>query len=131
MNAPTRVLVAVMLIGSLLWLLRLVRRRQLRAKYVLPWLFAVPVLSLLALWPWLLHRGADALGVQYPLGAFLLLGLAFALLLLVHTSWELSRLEERARSLAEELALLRARMFDRGDLSDGMPPDPASDADRR
>lgn len=117
MNLGTRILIAAVLIGSLGGLFRLVRQRRVRGKYVLPWLFAVPVLSILALWPRLLERGADALGVDYPLAAFLLLGLAFALLLLAHASWELSRLEERTRSLAEELALLRARLFERGDIT--------------
>jgi hypothetical protein len=111
-NLGTRLVIAAILLGSLGWLFRLVRQRRLRGKYVLPWLFAVPVLALLALWPHLLSRGADALGVAYPLAAFLLLGVAFALLLLVHSSWELSRLEERTRALAEELAIVRALLDD-------------------
>jgi len=111
-NLGTRIVIAGVLSGSLVWLLGLVRQRRLRGKYVLPWLFAVPVLVLLALSPKLLERGADALGVDYPLAAFLLLGLAFALLLLVHSSWELSRLEERTRALAEEVAIVRALLDD-------------------
>ncbi|MFN8036691.1 MAG: DUF2304 domain-containing protein [Acidimicrobiia bacterium] len=114
MNAFARVALAVVLLGSLGWLFRLVRQRRLRGKYVLPWLFAVPVLTVLALFPSLLERLADLLGIDYPLAAFLLLGLAFALVLLVHASWELSRLEERTRRLAEEVAIARALVDQQG-----------------
>jgi hypothetical protein len=41
---------------------------------------------------------------------FLLLAVGFLFLVVVHYSWELSRLENRTRTLAEELALLRTRL---------------------
>jgi hypothetical protein len=37
----------------------------------------------------------------------MLLAFSFLLLLVLHFSWELSRLEDRTRALAEEHALLR------------------------
>jgi Uncharacterized conserved protein (DUF2304) len=40
----------------------------------------------------------------------LLLAVGFLFLVVVHYSWELSRLENRTRTLAEELALLRTRL---------------------
>jgi hypothetical protein len=52
----------------------------------------------------------------------LLLMMACAVLLLVaiHYSWELSRLEVRSRRLAEEVALLRARLDEElGTATDG------------
>ena len=47
------------------------------------------------------------MGVAYQPALFLLLGFGFLLLLAMHFSYELSRLETRVRALAEELALLR------------------------
>jgi hypothetical protein len=49
----------------------------------------------------------ERIGVTYQPALFLMLGLAFLFLLSVHFSWELSRLEDRVRALAEEVALLR------------------------
>ena len=50
-----------------------------------------------------------ALGVDYGPSAVFLGAIVFLLLVCMHLSWEVSRLEERTRTLAEELALLRRR----------------------
>jgi hypothetical protein len=54
-----------------------------------------------------LDRLADRLGIWYQPTLFLLLAIGFLLLVAMHFSYELSRLEKRVRALAEELALLR------------------------
>jgi hypothetical protein len=43
----------------------------------------------------------------------MLLALSFLLVLVLHFSWELSRLEDRTRALAEEYALLRGEIDER------------------
>ena len=43
----------------------------------------------------------------------MLLALSFLLVLVLHFSWELSRLEDRTRALAEEHALLREEVEER------------------
>jgi Uncharacterized conserved protein (DUF2304) len=50
------------------------------------------------------------LGVHYSATIFVLVAIGFLFLVVVHYSWELSRLENRTRTLAEELALLRTRL---------------------
>ena len=47
---------------------------------------------------------------------------------LVHFSFELSRSEERTRVLAEEIALLRARMDDQDPPTDRTPTAPVDEA---
>jgi hypothetical protein len=109
MSLTTRILVAVVLLLLLVWLLTLVRRRQLRGKYALFWFVAIPVLVVLALWPDAAAALIGREGDGAALGGFLLAAAGFAILALVHAAWELSRLEERSRVLAEESALQRAR----------------------
>jgi hypothetical protein len=67
-------------------------------------------LIVLAAFPALLDRTALEVGILYPPAAFLMAAVAFLFVLSVHFSWELSRLEERTRTLAEEVALLRDEM---------------------
>ena len=50
---------------------------------------------------------AHAVGVYYEPAIIIFGVLGFLLLISMHYSWELSRLEERGRTLAEEVALLR------------------------
>lgn len=107
MSLTTRIVVAVLLLALLAWLLVLVRQRQMRGKYVLFWFVGIVVLDVLALWPTAARALIGGEGDGSALGGFLLAAAGFALLALVHAAWELSRLEERSRVLAEEVAILR------------------------
>lgn len=101
--------------GTILAILRLVRRQVLRAKYSLLWLTVGLGLLLVAAWPAALDLIADSFGVNYPPALFLMLAVSFLLIMAVHFSFELSRLESRARTLAEEVALLRNELHQRPD----------------
>jgi len=89
------------------FLLRLLRRHQMRGKYTLLWMFVGAVVVLLAVYPNGLDRTSRWLDIYYAPSTLFLGGIAFLLLVCVYFSWELSRLEERTRILAEELAILR------------------------
>jgi hypothetical protein len=91
-------------------ILRLLYLRQLRSKYALVWLCLVVAMVPFVVFPTLLQDIADVVGVKYGTTVFLLFGVAFLFLVVVHFSWELSRLEMRSRSLAEEVALLRTEL---------------------
>jgi Uncharacterized conserved protein (DUF2304) len=77
-------------------------------------------LVILAAFPGLLDWTAGRLGIYYPPAAFLMAAVAFLFVLTIHFSWELSRLEERTRTLAEEVALLRDDL-DRRRAADAAP----------
>lgn len=113
MSVTAHIFVSVVAIASLLFILRLVRTRQLRVKYALLWLSVGAVMVLLSVSPALLDRASVAIGIAYGPTTLFLVAIVLLLLIAVHFSWELSRLEERTRTLAEELALLRAEQPDR------------------
>jgi hypothetical protein len=101
------VLTAITGLVLLVIIFELVRRRQLREKYAMLWLAVGVVVVPLGLFPRLLDRISGALGVASGVSLVLFLGVTVLLLICIHLSWEVSRLEEETRSLAEELALLR------------------------
>jgi Uncharacterized conserved protein (DUF2304) len=72
------------------------------------WLSIGAVIALLATFPGLLDRVSSWLGIAYAPGTFFLGAITLLFLIVVHFSWELSRLDARTRLLAEELAVLRA-----------------------
>jgi len=109
-NTKAHILVSIVSITSLLFILRLVRRRQLRAKYALLWLSVGIVFVVLGVSPLLLDKVAKRVGIDYPPALLFLVGIIFLLLVVVHLTWEVSRLEERTRLLAEEMALLRTEV---------------------
>lgn len=91
-------------------IVEMLRRRQLREKYAMLWLAVGLIVIPLSLFPALLNSVAETIGVVSGVSLVLFLGIVFLLLVCVHLSWEVSRLEEETRTLAEDLALLRARV---------------------
>lgn len=94
--------------AALALILDLVRRRQLREKYAALWLVTGLGMAVLAVLPGLLDRVAGWLGVADPPNLLFFLAILVLLMVVVQLSFEVSRLEERTRVLAEEVALLRA-----------------------
>ena len=98
------------LFGSLIWVtvvFELMRRRRLREKYDVFWVVVALVTLVIAVFPETLTSAADLVGVQVPAN-LLFFGASMLLLgVSIHQSYELGRLEERTRTLAEEVGLLR------------------------
>jgi hypothetical protein len=117
MSFRAHVVVILLTGGALAFILRLVRGQRLKAKYSLLWLSVGGVMLVLAIVPGLFDAIARRLGVVYQPTLFLVLAVGFLLLVVVHFSFELSRMENRIRSLAEEVTFLRH------DVDEARPPD--------
>src|ERR1700755_1675863 len=91
-------------------MVELLRRRQLREKYAILWLGVSIVVIALAAFPGLLDWSAHRLGVSSPPNLLLFAAVLVLLLVSVHLSWEVSRMEEETRTLAEEIGLLRMQV---------------------
>lgn len=104
------ILTAVTGLLLLVVVVELMRRRQLREKYAGLWIGVALVALPLAFFPRLPDAIAGSLGVVSGVSLVLFGGVVFLLLITIHLSWELSRLEEETRVLAEEVALLRAEI---------------------
>ncbi|HEX7167580.1 MAG TPA: DUF2304 domain-containing protein [Acidimicrobiales bacterium] len=92
---------------TLAFILELVRRRHLREKYALLWLAVGVMLLAMSLGRPLVDRLSVALGVTYGPTMIFALSTAFLAGVAAHLSYEVSKLEERTRRLAEEIALMR------------------------
>jgi hypothetical protein len=97
-------------LAVLAFMVELLRRRQLQEKYAVLWLAVSVLIVPLAFMPFLTDNLADLLGIASGVSLVLFLGIVFLLLVTVHLSWEVSRLEEETRTLAEDLALLRSEL---------------------
>ncbi len=107
LSTRAHVMVLVVCLVGAGFLLRLLRRRQLRGKYTLLWILTGIVVLLIATFPGTIDRVSKSLNIYSPPNALFLMAIAFLILVCVYFSYELSRLEERTRLLAEELAILR------------------------
>jgi hypothetical protein len=127
---PVRISVAAA-IGSLLLLLivlELIRGRRLKERYALLWLATGLVLLVLSLWRGGLNTIAGWLGVSgYPPAILFAAAIMFVIAVLLHYSTVLSKLTDDNVVLAQEVALLRARL----DALESSAADPAATAAER
>ncbi|MBV9844978.1 MAG: DUF2304 domain-containing protein [Kutzneria sp.] len=104
------------IIGSLIVLgliVELLRRRQLTEKYAVLWLvIGVIILALTCLGQTGLTVLSRAVGFTVPSNLLFFLAILFLLGVTLHLSWELSRVEDETRKLAEDLAILRLEVED-------------------
>ncbi|MGC9666985.1 DUF2304 domain-containing protein [Planosporangium sp. 12N6] len=104
------VLTAIVGLALLFVIFELLRRRQLREKYAVLWIVVGIGVVPLAVFPRGLDSFARLIGIASGASLVLFLGLLLLLLISTHLSWEVSRLEEETRTLAEEVALIRTRL---------------------
>ena len=93
-------------------IIELSRRRHLHPQYAARWLTVCVVLAVFAISPGLFNRMAHGLGVISPPALLTVLASLFLLMVCVYLSWEVGRLEDKTRTLAEELAILRTEVED-------------------
>ncbi len=110
MSTRAHIALAILAALAIVGIVRLVRRRHLKAKYSLLWLSLGGFMVIIAAVPGLLDWTANRLGIYYQPTLLILLGLALLVLIVVHFSYELTRMENRIRTLAEDSALLRHRL---------------------
>ena len=115
LSARAHVLVLLVVFIGAFFLLRLLNRRQMRGKYTLLWMFTGIAVLILAAFPSLLDRVSRFLRIYYAPTTLFLVAIGFLLLVCIYFSYELSRLEERTRVLAEELAILRSEQEQQGE----------------
>jgi hypothetical protein len=107
LSGRAHILVFVVTALGALYVLRLLRRRQMRGKYTLLWMAVGAAILAIAAFPGIVDRTSRFLHIYYAPSTLFLVAIAFLVLVCVYFSYELSRLEERTRLLAEELAILR------------------------
>lgn len=132
MSTRAHLMLALLVALTLVLIVRLVRHRQLKAKYSLLWLSVGGLMVVFAAVPGLLDWTADRLGIYYEPTLLVLIGMALLLLIVMHFSYELTRMENRIRSLAEEAAIVRRRLFElESRLGGGPEREAPPDADTR
>ncbi len=104
-------------------LFEMMRRHRLREKYALIWFFVAAGLLLISIFPGVLTSAAELLHVQVPSNLLFFLGSLLLLAMSLQHSFELGRLEERTRILAEEVALQRLALERLSSNDSGEPGD--------
>ena len=91
-------------------IIQLIRRHRLREEYALVWLMAGAAILVLSVFGGLVRVLASLVDVSYPPTLVLVVGLLFALVILLSQSVTISGQANRLRDLAQTVALLERRL---------------------
>lgn len=105
MTIIQRVLLAIVSMSLLLSTVELIRRRKLKEEYSLLWILTGLVILLFMIFPEILYYTAEVFQIHY-LTAMLFIIFLFLLIIVLHYSTVISKMTEREKELAQELALL-------------------------
>ena len=85
-----------------------VRNQRMKERYAALWLIIGTTIIVLGVFPNLLNGVAHFVGVALPVNLLFLLSILLLMGVSIHLTLELSRLSEKTRILAEEVAILKA-----------------------
>lgn len=114
--------IAVSLI-ILLTVVQMLRHGRLRERHAIWWLIAAVLVLIVTIFPVTLSSVSAFLGVEVPLNLSLFLAVGVLALLALQLSAELTGLEDKVRTLTEEIALLRADLDQIVKPREGSAPD--------
>ena len=117
----TRVFVFLAGLAILLFILNLVRKKQLREQYALLWIIAAVVLCLAAVFIQGIEKLSHLVGIYYPPAFLFLIAILMILLLQFHFSTVISNLKEQNKALIQDVGILAAEIKAMKDERDAAP----------
>jgi len=94
-------------VSLFLYILFLVRNKKIKEEYSLLWLFSSIIFIIFSIWRDGLELFAKMMGIAYPPAALFLILLLAIFLILIEFSINISKLSEKNKILAQELALMK------------------------
>lgn len=109
----------------LIMVIYLLRRRRLRERHAVWWMFAGVLALIVGVFPDSLEHTARAVGIELPINLVFFVSITLLFLVSLQHSAELTKLESRTRDLAETVALLELKVRELTEESTGAPSDDA------
>ena len=104
------------IMGSLAFLgliIFLIRIRKLKEEYAILWLFFGLIFLFLSIFRKLLEFISSLLGIAYPPAALFLILILAVITILIHFSLVISKMKDKQKQLAQQIALLDIRFKER------------------
>ena len=110
MNMSSRIFAIGTSLSLMLLIFELIRRRKLKEKYAILWLFSGCVILIFAIFDNILNLITNLLGVILPINTVFFLGIFFIIIINIHFSLVISNLSEQNKRIAQKLALLELKI---------------------
>ena len=93
---------------AMIALILLVRKKRVDLRYTLIWFLAGSGVLVLTLFPGLMIRLSNTLGIADPVNMLFFIGFCFSLAIIFTLTVAVSRMSKRIKDLAQEMALLQS-----------------------
>ena len=107
-----RILLLIAVFVYFIMVFQLLKRKTLNLKYTLLWLASGLVMLVFVLFPWLLQSFALLVGISAPMNALFSMSLFCIITILMSLTAIVSKLNEKAKTLIQSIALLEKRVRD-------------------
>ena len=114
MNVKLQLFLVVTSMGFTGIIFAMLRKELLELKYTLLWIFAGISMVIISLFPEVFFVLTKLIGIIEPVNGLFFMGIFFSLLITFSLTIALSRQSERARKLAQEIALLEKKVRELG-----------------
>lgn len=105
MNIRIQMVVGVIVILALCIIINMIREKKLELRYALAWLGVGIAILILDCFPQVITWLATKMGVASPINMLFFLGFCFALVIIFVLTIAVSKMSNRVKQLAQELAL--------------------------
>lgn len=112
MTFRLQVIILLCMFLAAVYLVNLMRKKRMSFTYALGWFFIVICICILTIWPMLLDKLANLIGIASPMNMLFFFGFCFAVAVIFALSMTISHLSDRVKKLAQEIAIIRKDMYE-------------------
>ena len=105
-----QIVVLIALIILVMLLARKIQKRKLDLKYSLSWFFLIALLIVIDIFPCLVQKMADSLGIELPSNLLFFLGIFVCLFIIYNLTIAVSKLSDDVRALTQKVGLLEEQI---------------------
>lgn len=105
MNIKIQIIIAIGVLIALTIIINMIRRKKLELRYALVWLLVGVGILILDCFPEMLSWVSKRLGIVSPINMLFFFGFCFSLIIIFSLTMAMSRMSNRIKQLAQEMAI--------------------------
>ena len=110
MSLRLQIIILICFAIALLVIINMCRKKKMDLRQGLPWMVAIIILIIFDIFPILLTKLAELMGIGSPMNMMMFFGFAFLLIIIVVLTSNISKLNKKTTRLTQEVAILKAEL---------------------
>lgn len=110
MSLRLQIVIGIIIVLMFLFIVNMVRKKKIDLRYALSWLCMLLIVLVLDIFPQIVFRFAELIGIDIPSNMVFFVGFLISFVMIYSATVSVSRLSLRVKRLTQELALLREEM---------------------